>query len=148
MNKTSGTHRHRYVGVLECGADEVSPSARDMCVLRADSQHVDRGSLASLRHTCLPNTIWRVPRVRTRRKREGGVRTYHELAFALQVATPYASERVVVLAFAERGGVDVGREEADGGEDPLVEGGLVGVGDMIVFFMFRLLWPTEYAYVP
>ena len=59
----------------------------------------------------------------------GNMGTHDEFAFALEVAVAHADEGVVVLALAERGGVDVGREEADGGEDALVEGGLVGVGE-------------------
>ena len=74
--------------------------------------------------------------------------TYDELALAGEVAVADADEGVVVLALAERRGVDVGREEADGGEDALVEGGLVGVGDVIVFFLFRLLGEMGDVYVP
>ena len=55
--------------------------------------------------------------------------TYDELALARHVAVADAHEGVVVLAFAERGGVVVGCEEADGGADSGVEGGLeLGLG--------------------
>ena len=47
--------------------------------------------------------------------------TYDELALAGEVTVADADEGVVVLALAERRGVDVGREEADGGEDSAVE---------------------------
>lgn len=49
---------------------------------------------------------------------------YHKLA-ALEISALHADERVVALALAECGGVDVGRKEAEGGEDTGMEGGLV-----------------------
>ena len=47
--------------------------------------------------------------------------TYHELASSCQVAVADSHERVVVLAFAKGGAVDVGGEEADGRENAGVE---------------------------
>lgn len=50
--------------------------------------------------------------------------TYDELALFREVAVADADEGVVVLALAERRGVDVRPEEADGRQDALVEGSL------------------------
>ena len=47
--------------------------------------------------------------------------TYHELASSCQVAVADSHERVVVLAFAKGGAVDVGGEEAHCSEDTRVE---------------------------
>lgn len=58
-----------------------------------------------------------------------GDRTYHELAFILQIACPHALEGIVRFALTECGAVDVGGEEADGGEDAGVKGGLLMVDD-------------------
>lgn len=51
--------------------------------------------------------------------------THDELALAGEVAGVDLCERVVALA--EGSAVDVGREEADGGEDALVEGRAEGL---------------------
>ncbi len=50
--------------------------------------------------------------------------THDELALPGEVPVADANEGVVILALAERRGVDVGPEEADGGQDALVEGSL------------------------
>ena len=94
--------------------------------------YASMGWRAGKARTCLPKIIYA--------KRNDGIRepenvsaerggTYDELALPGKIAVTDTDEGVVVLALAERRGVDVGREEADGGEDALVEGGLVGVGE-------------------
>ena len=47
--------------------------------------------------------------------------TYHELASSCQFAVADPHERVVILAFAKGGAVDVGGEEADGRKNAGVE---------------------------
>ena len=86
--------------------------------------YANMGWRAGKARTCLPKIIYA--------KRNDGIRepenvdagrggTYDELALPGEVAVADADEGVVVLALAERRGVDVGREEADGGEDSTVE---------------------------
>ena len=58
------------------------------------------------------------------RRRKTPTTTYNELALPGEVAVADADEGVVILAFAERCGVDVRPEEADGGQDALVKGSL------------------------
>lgn len=49
------------------------------------------------------------------------IETYHELAFSSEVAVAHTQEGIVVLPLTEGSGVDIGGEEADGGEDSAVE---------------------------
>lgn len=75
--------------------------------------------------TCLPKINY----VEIRPSGDGSersrwIRTYDELAFTREIARLDALDGVVGLALAESGAVDIGGEEADGGEDAGVEGGL------------------------
>lgn len=50
--------------------------------------------------------------------------TYHNLAFTLEIACNDALEGVVGFALAEGGAVDVGGEEAEGGENAGIKSSL------------------------